>query len=256
MSLIASFDIPVGSLVLTVPAGTRKVPPVMWDAGLFTAFLDDQGYHHAAREQMERLDAWLRLPEPVDLTWPGEKVDRAPITENSPWYVVCVAARQERFFREALEEKGLTAYFPVHVSRPLKAKRKATRTRPHIPGYVFTCIPDEEALDIVRGVRGFRSIMCQDGKPRRVPNSHLGHLIFAEACHAFDETWVPPKPKGQRYSHAWKKGDRVKIDDNGPFNGWVGTVVRGDNRSRMTIELMLFGRASEVKVEHKDLVKP
>lgn len=186
--------------------------------------------------------------------FPGEEIPLARRMEASPWYVIRVTPRQEGYVREVLEDKGIDCYFPWHKTFPLKAKRKATRERPLIAGFVFACVTEERAIDIIRSVRGYREIWCgADGEPRRVPPLHLGAMILAEAFHEYDETWVPPKPKGKRYHHRWQKDEVVHIEDGGPFHGFNGRVVRTNRKDRITLEVRLFGRPSEVEVKTKHL---
>ncbi|WP_367271334.1 transcription termination/antitermination protein NusG [Phenylobacterium sp.] len=155
----------------------------------------------------------------------------------------------------ALTEAGLTSYFPLHVTEAKHARRKATRSRPLIAGYVFAELPTDEAIHEALSIRGVFELVSQNGKPRRIPSIAIGSLILADAFHLFDETWVPPRPKGKRYSHAWKRGDRVRIEDGGAFDGFKAEVLRANGRDRMAVLLMIFGRLTEVIVEHRDLRK-
>lgn len=166
----------------------------------------------------------------------------------SHWYALRVVSRQEAFVAKALKEADLTGYVPQHITEAKFARRKATRSRPLLSGYVLADLPDDEAIaaamEIQGVVRGAHRI------PLRALD--IGALVLFEACHVFDETWKPPKAKGKRYSHRWKRGDRVRVL-GGPFEGHVGTVKRAHNKTRMEVEFVLFGRAQEVVVEHRAL---
>jgi transcriptional antiterminator RfaH len=168
----------------------------------------------------------------------------------SKWFAIRVTTHQEGFVDRALGEAQIQAYVPKHITKPDFAKRKATRTRPLIPGYVLVALPDDEAIQVAYGLRG---VIRNSAIPLRP--IEVGAMILAEACHLFDETWTPPKAKGQRYKHRWKAGDRVKIDD-GPFFGFVAQVLRSNGKSRMAVLLTIFGGVTEVSVEHRHLVKP
>lgn len=171
------------------------------------------------------------------------------------WYGIRCCVRQEAFVLKALTEAGLTGYVPQHITEAKHAKRKAKRTRPLIAGYVFAELPTDEAIHQALGIRGALELVSQNGKPRRIPTLAIGSMVLAEAFHVFDETWVPPKRKGARYSHAWKRGDRVTIDDGGAFDGFTAEVLRSNGRDKMAVLLMVFGRLTEVIVEHRDLRK-
>lgn len=259
MSLIASFDIPVGGHVLTVPCGATDVPLRFWDDLLKARLRDELGYGREALQMLGRLEAWLRAP--IDYAaWPGE--DRKPkaaggIVDPLRWVLLRVTPRQERFVAKTLTEKGVIAYVPIEVIQidktVRKVKRKHTRERPLIPGYVFALLPDDDALDIARDIRPVLQIMCDgQGNPRKFPLLELGSLILAEAFHDFDDTWEPPKLKGQRYSHRWVKGERVKIA-HGPFAGFEGEVTHVDRKDRIRVAIAIFGRFSETNVESADI---
>jgi transcription antitermination factor NusG len=171
------------------------------------------------------------------------------------WYAIRCCVRQEAFVVKALTEAELLGYAPQHITKPINAKRKATRSRPLIPGYVFAELPDDDAIQAALAIRGVFEVVSRNGKPQRIPPLAIGALVLADACHQFDETWTPPKKKGQRYSHAWKKGDEVKIHDGGAFDGFSAQVLRANGRDRMAVLLMIFGRLTEVVVEHRALQK-
>lgn len=171
------------------------------------------------------------------------------------WYAIRCCVRQEAFVLKALNEAGLTGYVPQHITEARHARRKATRTRPLIPGYVFAELPTDSAILQALAIRGVFELVSQNGKARAIPAVDIGSLILAEACHVFDETWVPPKPRGKRYSHAWKRGDLVEIRDGGAFDGFSAEVLRGNGRDKMAVLLAIFGRVTEVVVEHRALQK-
>lgn len=175
---------------------------------------------------------------------------------NSQWVILRVTARQERFVAGSLAEHGLLAYAPMHVTEARFAKRKAVRTRPLMPSYVFANLPDDHSLFLALEIRSVHGMMCNgEGVPRRVPLSAMGGLLLADACHWFDETWQPPKIKGRRYSHRWQPGERVRIA-TGPYQDFIGTVLRAKGRSRMDLMITVFGRDGEVNIEEKHLRKP
>lgn len=161
------------------------------------------------------------------------------------WRILKITVRSERVALEKLNELGIPAYAPMHVTQARHAKRKQTRTRPLLPGYIFADLSDAYAWHEAKGLRMVREIM------REVPLPVLGAIIFADACHEYDETWTPPRPKS-RWQHRWKPGDPVKIR-GGAFDGFTGSVVRSRNKLAMDIELLIFGRQTEVEVEHRHL---
>lgn len=164
------------------------------------------------------------------------------------WYAIRCTSRQETFVAKALGEAGLTGYVPLHITEAKFARRVAVRARALIPGYVFAELADDEAVQAALSIHGvIRSAALIKIKPLEI-----AALALAEAWHKFDETWVPPKVKGKRYSYRWRAGDRVRII-NGPAAGHAGVVICAKGKDRMEVLLTLFGRPWEVVTEHRNL---
>lgn len=166
------------------------------------------------------------------------------------WYALRVVCRQEAFVQRALADAHLLAYVPQHVTEARFAKRKASRSRPLIPGYVFALLIDDDAMQAALAIRG----VIRDGRSIPVPTLAIGSLALLEACHAFDETWTPPKPKGRRYTRRWKAGEVAMMDRGTPYEGHAVTILRAKNRNRLDVVLQIFGREVEVEVREHQLV--
>lgn len=200
------------------------------------------------------------LPNPpayTEAAMPDDSSNVVPFAPRQTWCILRVQPQQERWVAETLRENGVNAYCPLQrLKPPHPTIRHAARTKPLMPSYVFADLPDDLSIDTARNLRNVSSIMCLEGRPRRVPRLAIGCLIFLEACHAFDETWEPPPIKdGLRYSYRWRKGERVRIK-GGAFAGFLAEVQRGHGRDHMAVLLQVFGRMTEAVVEHKDLEKP
>lgn len=165
----------------------------------------------------------------------------------SEWYALKVISRQEAFVCRALGEvdpsRPLASYCPQHVTEAKFAKRKATRSKPLIPGYVFAQLPDNEAIHDALTIRGVFDFIP-------VPSLAVGALVLFEATHAFDETWKPPKRKGRRY--AWKAGDTMRVV-RGSFEGHSVTIVKAKGKARFDVLLSIFGRVQELNMSGGDL---
>jgi len=129
------------------------------------------------------------------------------------WYVATVTPRQERFVRDALQEKGLAAYYPLHITAGKGKRRQLQIKRPLMPGYLFIEMPEIAPWMAVRAIRGVRGYVGSADGPRAVPESQIGLLIAKEANHEFDETWKrePDPAKPRRYTRKFKV-ERADID--------------------------------------------
>lgn len=164
------------------------------------------------------------------------------------WYAIRTTNRQEGFVQRALTEAKLSAYVPKHIDEAKFARRIATRCRPLIPGYVFALLPDDDAIQAALAVQGVNR------HARRIPlrDIDVGALVLEEACHAYDETWKPPRPKGRRYSRRFKAGEIAKVV-SGHFDGREVLILRTKNKDRLDVLLRIFGRDIEVEVEERQL---
>jgi transcription antitermination factor NusG len=179
----------------------------------------------------------------------------------SPWTILRVPSNMARKVACALGPKtqenphgaGLTVYVPIEKFRP--ANHWRPKTRPLMPGYVFALLTTDEELDVARGNHAVREVMCQDGDPVKVPAILIGSMILLEACHAFDRTWKPPpfrsrKRGGRKASFResrWEHGKRVRITD-GPFAGFLGTVMATPRNERIAVLTAIFGRQTTIEV--------
>lgn len=164
------------------------------------------------------------------------------------WYAIRTTNRQEGFVQRALTEARLFAYVPKHIDEAKFARRVATRTRPLIPGYVFAELPDDDAVQVALAIQGVNR------HARRIPlrDIDVGALVLEEACHAYDETWKPPRPKGRRYSRRFKAGEIAKVV-SGHFDGREVLILRTKNKDRLDVLLRIFGRDIEVELEERQL---
>lgn len=161
------------------------------------------------------------------------------------WYAIRVVSRQEGVVARALAEAGLTGYVPQHITEPKFARRKVTRSRPLIPGYVMADLPDDDAIQAAIAIQGVVR------GAHRIPLRpvEVGALVLFEACHAFDETWKPPKVKGAR---RFKAGQVAKVV-SGHFEGRLVQVLKGKNKGRLDVLLTIFGRDIEFEMEERQL---
>lgn len=189
------------------------------------------------------------------------EIERAMEASPRPraWNILRVAPHLERRVRDTLAEAGLQVYVPIETRWPrgyqrmTKAEKMRARpiTRPLIPGLVFALLPDDESLDIARSNKAAKLLKDGEGLVK-VRALDIGAMVLFEACHAFDETWAPPRPRRGKRAKApnsrWKGGERVKITE-GLFAGFFGEVLRANREDRIEVLVTLFGRATPAEVE-------
>jgi transcription antitermination factor NusG len=186
------------------------------------------------------------------------------VSAASSWHILRIIPNMEKRAHKMLAEANVTAYLPIETAWVfLPRDRKAKRTRALFPGYLFAELPNDEVIDVARGNRTVREIMCRDGRPVTLPPIVIGSMALLEAWRVFDLTWTPPltgrrnKRRGRKPTtqlSRWENGERVRLT-TGPFAKFEGTIMRTDRGARIEVLIAVFGRptlvaVSDAQVEH------
>lgn len=169
--------------------------------------------------------------------------DPKPIASpDAPWYVMLTAPQQDITTVWRLHELGLELFVPV-VRRRVKTGRtgrnghKVTRTiaKPMFPGYGFLRDTGSWEFEGVRNVRGVREFMRNElGKPVKL--AHQAVLAVFRKQIEEQQKWLAEA--GARRGAKWKKGDTVRVDeDGGAYAGLLATVDKIDSKGRIEILL-------------------
>ncbi|SHJ71037.1 Transcription antitermination factor NusG [Bradyrhizobium lablabi] len=166
----------------------------------------------------------------------------APSNEPAEWYVVQTEPQQDLTTVWRLHELGLEMFVPV-LRRRVKTGRigknghKVTRViaKPMFPGYGFlrtTGIGDHRTIEEVRGVSGFMRDIA--GNPVKLP--HAAVLAVFRKQMEEQQKWI--QENGGRRGSAWKRGDRVRVDDDGgAYAGLIATIDKIDSKGRIEVLL-------------------
>lgn len=165
----------------------------------------------------------------------------SPSDAEAPWYVVLTAPQTEVRTVWRLHELGLEMFVPV-IRKRIKTGRlgrnghKITRViaRPMFPGYGFLRMTDRdvEAVKATRGVRDF----LRNERNHFVTLPHAAiQAVFRKQMEEHQD-WL--KSTGGRRGIAWKRGDKVRVDeDGGAYAGLIATVDKIDSKGRIQVLL-------------------
>lgn len=172
----------------------------------------------------------------------------APSGEPEAWFVMLTEPQQDLTTVWRLHELGLEMFVPV-IRRRVKTGRigknghKVTRVivKPMFPGYGFLRASETNDPDALRfrddggGVRGVRDFMKDvRGNPVKLP--HLAVLAVFKRQMQEHQTWL--NEVGGRRGSAWKKGDTVRVDeDGGAYAGLIATIDKINSNGRIEILL-------------------
>ncbi len=171
------------------------------------------------------------------------------------WYIVHAYSNFEKKVADSIEEqarsKGLDHLFekilvPTEKVVEVRRGRKVDSERKFFPGYVMVRADlTDEAYHLIKNTPKVTGFLGSDNKP--VPGPDWG----AEAIVTQIQEGVErPKP-----SISFEIGGQIRVSD-GPFASFSGTVQEVDEeRSRLKVEVSIFGRATPVELEYAQVEK-
>lgn len=174
--------------------------------------------------------------------------------EPAKWYVISVYSGLENSVVEAIKtqatRKGLLDQFedflvPCEQVVEVRRNTKVTMSRNYFPGYILVkvCMSDEiwSLICSIPRVNGFLGAK----KPLPVSESEISR-IFAQVKESYERP---------RNTLTFESGEIVKVCD-GPFTSFSGTIEEVDQqKERLTVSIMIFGRPTPIELEFDQVEK-
>ncbi|MEP2979339.1 MAG: transcription termination/antitermination protein NusG [Lentilitoribacter sp.] len=171
------------------------------------------------------------------------------------WYIVHAYSNFEKKVAESIEEqarqKGLSHHFeqilvPVEKTVEVRRGRKVDAERKFFPGYVMVRANLTDAVhNLIKNTPKVTGFLGGDGKPVPIPDREAEQILMQ-----VQEGVDRPKP-----TVMFDVGEQVRVSD-GPFASFNGVVQEVDEeRSRLKVEVSIFGRATPVELEYTQVEK-
>ena len=179
------------------------------------------------------------------------KAESAAPVGDRQWYILKVQSNREDSIREALQRRismqGMDKWFgevvvPKEQVTEFKGGKKRVVWRKLYPGYILVnMILNDDTWFLVRETGGIGDFTGSGGRPSPMLPQDVAKLLRKTEEKA---------EEAPRLKIAFKKGDRVKINE-GTFENFEGEVEQIDEANgRVTVMLSIFGRSTPVDIEY------
>ena len=232
-----------GDRIVAASAG-HVAAPVGHEVGQDVDDEDDDG------SPAELADPFSGSEDAKPIATAGDADDQ-PVVGERQWYILKVQSNREDSIRETLlrriQMQGLDKYFgdvvvPKEQVTEFKGGKKRVVWRKLYPGYILVnMLLNDDTWYLVRETGGIGDFTGSAGRPSPMLPQDVAKLLNKAEVKA-DEA--------PRLKIAFKKGDRVKINE-GTFENFEGEVEQIDEANgRVTVMLSIFGRSTPVDIEY------
>ena len=171
------------------------------------------------------------------------------------WYIVHAYSNFEKKVAESIEEKarqkGLSHLFekilvPTEKVVEVRRGRKVDAERKFFPGYVLVRADlTDDAYHLIKNTPKVTGFLGSDNKPIAISDKEAERIL----------TQVQEGVERPKASISFEIGESVRVAD-GPFASFNGTVQEVDEeRSRLKVEVSIFGRPTPVDLEFGQVEK-
>ena len=181
------------------------------------------------------------------------------------WYVLKVQSNREKTIRDSLlrriKMEGLGTDFgevviPTEKVVETKGGKRKVREQKLFPGYMMIQMRlTDETWYLVLGTSGVGDFTGAGGKPMPLPEGEVRRLLGQETVtevviEGEQPLAVKPKESAPVIRFSISIGEAVKVKE-GPFESFEGHVHSlDDHTGKVKVMIEIFGRSTEVELEH------
>jgi transcription termination/antitermination protein NusG len=175
--------------------------------------------------------------------------DTVTINPDARWYIVHTYSNFEKKVAEEIKrqaklqeltEEVVDVVVPTEEVIEVRRGQKKSSERKFLPGYVLLNAKlTDEVYHLVKNVAKVTGFLGQGNKPMALRKAEVDRIL-----NQVQEGVEHPKS-----SITFEIGEQVRVND-GPFASFTGNVEEVDeDRSRLKVAVLIFGRATPVELE-------
>lgn len=155
-------------------------------------------------------------------------LDKSAAIKNK-WYPVYTNPRAEKKAYQALSDKGITAYLPLHRQLKQWSDRKKWIEEPILKSYIFVNIAEHEQANVLM-TKGISRFLYFSGKPASMPDRQINELkLLMASSFELEITEENLQP-----------GEKIIIKA-GPLKGMTGEIVSNRSQKQLILRLESIG---------------
>jgi transcriptional antiterminator RfaH len=159
-----------------------------------------------------------------------------PAEDNYKWFPVYTNPRAEKKACQAISDKGIEAYLPLHRQLKQWSDRKKWVEEPLIKSYIFVRISEHQQTEVLM-TKGVARFIYFSGKIASMPNRQIDDLKSLMASpYEFEITEDDLQP-----------GERV-IVKGGPLKGLNGEIISYRSQKQLAIKLENLGYSIVINI--------
>ena len=171
------------------------------------------------------------------------------------WYVIHVFSGFERKVADSIEEQARQSHLSDEIEKVLvpmeevvemRRGEKVNAERKFFPGYVLVNMDlSDESWHLVTNTPKVTGFLGSRGRPTPITEAEVNRII-----HQVEEGIERPKP-----SVTFDVGEQVRVSD-GPFASFNVFVENVDeDKARLKVSVLIFGRSTPVELEYSQVEK-
>ncbi|MDR0630935.1 MAG: transcription termination/antitermination protein NusG [Holosporales bacterium] len=175
--------------------------------------------------------------------------------QKAQWYIVQVHSGSEnrivQLIKERAEKKGVLEKFeeilvPTEEVIEIRSGAKVKVDKKYFPGYVLVKVKlDDDIQCLVNGIPRVSGFLGAKGVPTSVSEIEIKRIMKQ----------VQESKESPRNTFTYDVGDRIRVID-GPFASFSGFIEEiEDEKQRLKISVMIFGRATPINLDFTQVEK-